>query len=206
MQDATPQGEPRLQRLNPGPETTMGFVDPCIVFLETTLIRETPLVSACWARSSREVHEPGKQVRLELRNVLVFESRRHGLGWQTLHRREKLLILKHGLSEATPGNSYFSRLFQSSPPPVFQWAIRYLDHETDAALRKQLNVSLSPNSRHPSVVKQVFELAKLDWPSIAQIIAFEEKLERRRSRKPQPSLLRRFISSVFKKKLKHVTA
>ena len=70
------------------------------------------------------------------------------------------------------------------------------DRETDAALRTQLNVSLSPNSRRPTVAKQVFELPQLDWPSIAEIIASEEKLERRRSRKPQPSILRRFISST----------
>jgi hypothetical protein len=205
MQDATPQGEPRLQCPPSGPETTTGFVDPCIVFLETTLAGETPLVVACWARSSREVRDPGRHVRLELRNALVFESRRHGSAWVTTRKREKSLTLKHGVGDATPGSSYFSTM-QSSPPPIFQWAIRYLDFETDAALRKQSNVSLSPNSRHPSMTKQIFNLAQLDWPSIAQIIAFEEKLERRRSKKPQPSLLRRFISSVFKKKPKLANA
>ncbi len=180
---------------------TTGFVDPCIVFLETTLAGEIPLVAACWARSSREVREPGKQVRLELTDVLVFEGRRFRTGWSTARRRAKSLTLKHGLADAIPGCSYFS-FHQTSPPPVFQWAVRYLDRETDATLKKQSNISLSPNSRLSSMTKQVFELAQLDWPSIAELIASEEKLEHRRTRKPKPSLLRRLISSVFKKKPK----
>jgi hypothetical protein len=201
MKDVEPQGEPRLQDLHPGPVTTTGFVYPCIVFLEATLLGVSPLVAACWAGSSREVREPGKQVRLELTNVLVFESYRLGSAWVTTLRIQRSLILKHGLKDDMPCGFYFSTT-PSSSPPVCRWAVRYLDRETDAKLRKQWNVSLSPNSRRPSMVKQIFKLAQPDWPSIAKIIAYQNKLERRRSRKTQPSLLRRFISSVFKKKPK----
>jgi hypothetical protein len=36
MQSDTPKGEPQLQSLNPLPEVATGYVDPCIVYLETT--------------------------------------------------------------------------------------------------------------------------------------------------------------------------
>jgi hypothetical protein len=203
MQSDTPQGDPRLQRIDPEPIVATGFADPCIVYLETTLPGEIPLLVACWARSSREVHEPGKPVRLELEDVRVFNCSRHskrghkGL-WITTTRSANSLVLKHGTADRTPDCSYFST-FQSATPHVFQWAIRYLDQETDLSLIRDFNSTLSPNSLRTPVTKRVFEMAKLDWPSIAEVIATAEKVKRRRPVATRHTLVN-LLSSVFKKK------
>jgi hypothetical protein len=202
----TPQGSPRFQPINPGPKIATGYVDPCIVYLETTLRREVPLVAACWAAFSREVRELGKPEYLELNNVVVFKAKPHrrmdGTSyWLVTERREKSLTLKHGTTGRSASLSYFSP-FQSTPPPVFQWAIRHLDEATDASLRKSLEIPLSPNSRQPSVARKLFELAKLDWPSIQEIVASLEKQEARRVRPRKSSFVDRLVSSVFRKKSK----
>jgi hypothetical protein len=210
MQSDTPQGDPRLQRTNPVPKIATGFVDPCIVYLETTLPGEIPLVAACWAASSHEVREPGKPVRLELENVTVFRCNSYRRingksGWLVTTRVEDSLTLKHGTGDRLPGCSYFSAL-GTNPPPVFQWSIRPLDQETDASLRKDFASISSSKWRQSPVTKRVFELAKLDWPSIDEIIASIEKQEARRPVPRGPSFVSRLLSSVFKKKQKPVTA
>jgi len=209
MQSDPPQGEPRLQRTNPGPEIAAGYVDPCIVYLETTLPGEIPLVAACWAAASREVREPGKPVRLELENVTVFRcnSYRRISGksdWLITIRSEESLTLKHGTDDHLPGCSYFSAL-GTNPPPVFQWAIRPLDQKTNASLRKEFSSISSSKWRQSPVIKRVFQLAKLDWPSIDEIIASIENQHTRRAATHGPSLISRLVS-VFKKKPKPVAA
>ena len=208
MTSDTPQGDPRLQRISPGPQVATGYVDPCIVYLETTLPGEIPLVVACWARSSMEIQEPGHPVRMELRDVVVFQGKRQPRlygreGWVLSARRETSIILKHRLGDGMPDFPHFSSL-KLNTAPVFQWAIRFLDRETDDLLQAKCDSSLSPNSRHVPITQQVFELAKLDWPSIVEIIEFSKEKKTPRSRRP--SFVRRLVSAVFAKKPRHAPA
>lgn len=206
MQDDTPQGDPRLQPIQPGPEVATGYVDPCIVYLETSLPGEIPLVAACWARSSREIREPGKSVRLELSDTIVFEYRRHRFGWLAVTKRAKSLTLKHGLTDRLPACSFFHHR-PGALPPVFQWAVRYINAETDTSLRRQFQACYSPNSRKEAVARRIFELSRLDWPSIAEILEVKGKPQRiKHSKQGHPTLMRRLISSLFKKKSKPIAA
>lgn len=213
MTSDTPQGDPRLQRTSPGPQVAAGYVDPCIVYLETTLPGEIPLVVACWARSSREIRNPGQGVQMELQDVVAFhgEWRRHPVGkhhWLVTTRKVGSLTLKHGTKNRAANSSYLSP-FQSDPPPVCQWAVRYLDPKTDASLRSQFGQLtnlrwLKPLqihaelSKRKALSKRVFELSRLDWPSIAEIIATLEPPRRTK----RPSLVYRLVSAVFRKKTK----
>lgn len=204
MQSDPPQGDPRLQPTHPGQNIATGYVDPCIVFLETSLPGEIPFVTACWAASSHETREPGQPLRLELENVTLFKCtsyrRTWGThGWFVSVATVESLTLKHGTDDRLPGCSYFSNL-STNPLPVFQWAIRPLDRETDAALRKEFFSISSSKWRHSPVIKKVFLLGRLDWPSIEEIIASVERQGTRRTAPRRPSLVGRLLSSVFKKR------
>jgi hypothetical protein len=228
MQSDPPQGDPRLQRIYPGPQVTTGYVDPCIVYLETTLPGEIPLLVACWASSSHEIKNVGSKTYWALKNVVVLECRfdrpsyKLAPGWTFSIHREESLVLRHGIPDRkfVRSSSYFSGWFEFAPVPVFQWAIRFLDRETDSALRNNAGIReiLGTNNPYKNVprsgLRQAFrenqaykklitfkllQQSKLDWPSIAEVLAFLEPVPLP-LRERHPSLIHRLISSVFKKK------
>jgi hypothetical protein len=226
MQSDPPQGNPRLQKIDSSPQVTTGYVDPCIVYLETTLPGEIPLLVACWASSSQEIKNVGTKPHRELKNVVVLEcyfdptSHQPAPRWTFSIHREESLVLRQGIPDHkfVRSSSHFSGRFEFAPVPVYQWAIRFLDRETDSALRNNAGVSeiLGTNNPYKNVprsgLRQAFQKnqaykkritlkllrqSKLDWISIADVLASFEppKLRPRR-----PSLVRRLLSSVFKKK------
>jgi hypothetical protein len=207
MTSDTPQGDPRLQRTSPGPQVATGYVDPCIVYLETTLPGEIPLVVACWGKSSQEIREPDGKLHWELENVLVVKCLyRHGyfngkLGWRfTTHHKDRVILKNLAATDRTIVFSDYTGIFEDIPPAIFQRAIRFLDRETDALLRKKLPGQLNnPNALACELLQQ----SKLDWPSISGALAsFALSAPRPR----RPSVLRSLIASVFAKKPKPAPA
>jgi hypothetical protein len=221
MQSDPPQGDPRLQRIDPGAPVATGYVDPCIVFLETTLPGEIPLLAACWASSSREIRDPDGKTHWELKHVVVLECRydrlsfKRDLRWTFAMQKEECLILRHGVPDKKfLGSSYFSTHSEFAPPPIFQWTIRFLDQVSDAELRKNASIRKLLATNHPydhvpmqavakahkirqaqikSLGQKLFRKSKLDWPSIAEILA---SLEPRQVSSNRPSLVRRLIQLV----------
>jgi hypothetical protein len=208
MQSDPPQGDPRLQRINPEPTVATGYVDPCIVYLETTAPGEVPLLGIGWASSSQVIRKSDGRSHLELRDVRMVKGlyekplSLRNAKWSFSTRDADHLILNHEKNDALSiEHSFFTCRFKGSSVLIPQWKIRYLTPEFAASLRRIL---LTEGSSHPNWVAQVLlEQAKLDWPSIAEALAsLKPKVPTRRRR----SLVRRLFSSIFKKKPQPVHA
>lgn len=200
MQSDTPQGDPQLQRTNPGPKIATGYVDPCIVYLETTAPGEIPLLGIGWATSSREVRDTGGGLHWELSDVGlvkgIYEKPSHfqKTKWNFSIRNADHLILKHVRDNALSiDHPFFTCRFKSSDVLIPQWKFRFLSPQVAASLQK----TLSEGSSHPDWIARILlEQLKLDWPSIADALASLQPLKPRPFR---PSFARRLISSLFKK-------
>jgi hypothetical protein len=189
MQSDTPQGDPRLQRTIPGPPGAVGIVDPCIVFLEATLPGEIPLLVTCVARSSQEFKLPGEKSRCELSGVLILQNNAFAANatrqlWRIHSRREKTVYLVTSASGKHAKCSYLSEGFADAPAPAFRWSIRFLDPRTYQALLRFKDMTC--------LARFIYLDSNLDWQSARDFIA----ATRNRSRQP---LIRRFLSSIFKK-------
>jgi hypothetical protein len=211
-----PKGDPRLQKVNPGPRVAIGQVDSCIVYLETTLPGEIPLLAACWASSSQEIRTVGSPSTLELTNVVIIGCRGRRtfsgkFGWNFISGREQHLVLKYHDTgcPSIVGFPLWSSLEQTHRLN-FQWAIRFIDHETNASLR-----TTEASGKVHALAKHILKCPGPDWVSITDALAYlaylEPALTHLKPEKTKPakipaksvrskSLLRRFISSVFKKK------
>jgi len=207
MQSDPPQGDPRLQPTDPGPRVAAGYVDPCIVYFETTAPGEIPLLGIGWATSSREVREANGTSHWELSDVGLVKclcekrSRLQKAKWKFLIRNADQFILKHSGSNALSiDHPFFTCRFDSSNVLIQQWKFQFLSPQVFDSLQKKLtDKSSSPNS----IAKIFLEQSKLDWPSIADALASLQPLKPVRSR---PSFFRRLLSSLFKKKPKPVHA
>jgi len=201
MQSDTPQGDPRLKRTNPGPKVATGYVDPCIVYLETTAPGEIPLLGIGWASSSREVKETADGSYWELTDVGlvkgIYEKRANSQEskWHFSIRNTDQLILKHESGDKLSiDQPFFTCRFKSSNVLIRQWKIQFLSPQTLDSLQK----ILTEKSNHPdSIARILLERSKLDWPSIAEALLSLQPIKPRPYR---PSFVRRLISSVFKKK------
>jgi len=209
MQSDTPQGDPRLQRTNPSPNVATGYVDPCIVFLETTAPGEIPLLGIGWATSSREVREANGTSHWELNDVGLVKglceksSRLQKARWKFLIRNADHFILKHdGKDAQSIDHPFFTCRFKSSSVLIRQWKFQFLSPQEFDSLQKML----TDKSSHPDSIARIFlEQSRLDWPSVADALASLQPVKPLPYR--PPSLVRRLLSSVFKKKKpKPVTA
>ena len=141
MQDATPQGEPRRQKADHHPRVTTGFVDPCIISMETTLPGEIAMLVQFWAAGSREIRGPGALLHWELNDVVVFKSFLHRKKfhlineWSFKMHRERSLSLPCPKARSTRLCD-LSALFDHVPEQIYQWHIRYLDVAVEARLRQ----------------------------------------------------------------------
>jgi hypothetical protein len=202
MQSGPPQGDPRLQRIEPGPEIAVGIVDPCIVFLEATLPGEIPLLAACWARSCREVRSVEGNTCLILRRVLVIQNQsqtrveRRRL-WEFGQRKEKaVFLLSGGKDGALVKCDYKVATFATAPSPIFRWHIRYLSAEVDQALESTVTkFGKNPNDTAGLLLRR----ADMDWPSVNDAMSSIRRHEKRQ-RRSRSSIVRRLISSIFRKK------
>jgi hypothetical protein len=207
MQSDTPQGDPRLQRTNPGPKVATGYVDPCIVYLETTAPGEIPLLGIGWATSSREVRDAGGGLHWELNDVGLVKglyekpSRFQKAKWNFSIRNTDHFILKHGRGNALSiDHPFFSGRFKSSNVLIPQWKFQFLSPQTVDSLQK----ILTERSSHPdSIARILLEQSKLDWTSVADALASLQPLKPLPRR---PSFVLRLISSVFKKKKQKAVA
>jgi hypothetical protein len=208
MQSDTPQGDPRLQRTNPGPVVAVRIIDPCIVFLEATLPGEIPLLAACWARSCREWRSAEGHTCLALGHVVVVQNQtskgieRRNL-WKFGRRNEKaVFLISGGKNGAFVKCDFKATTFKTAPDPVFQWHIRFLSgKEHDALERTVRKFSRDPNE----VAGVILRRANVDWPSITDAMSALRRYEKNQRRR-KSSLVRRIISSVFRKKPKLVAA
>ena len=207
MQSGTPQGDPRLQKTNLGPEIAIGCMDPCIISMETTLPGEIPMLVHLWAASCREVRPPGGLPSWELTDVVIlkcFYRERHLLRileWGFRIQREKSIIVAHPGTAASTRFSDFSSLFDHIPARIYQWHIRYLDCATDRVLRQAA-------TWHPDRPERLAPIllthSGVDWPSVTQAASAAAGANvaaaGRRARTSRQSVIRRLLSSVFKKK------
>ncbi len=209
MQSDPPQGDPRLQRINPGPEIATGFVDPCLVYLETTAPEEVPLLGIGWATSSREVRAADGSSHLKLSDVGLVKGhyakpfRYQVARWNFSTRNADELVLKHEKNGALSiDHAFFTCRFKGSKVLIPQWKIQYLTPEMVTSLRRIL---LTEGSEDPNWIAQILlERSHLEWPSVIEALdALKPKAKHSRRR---PSLVRRLISSVFKKKPQTVHA
>ena len=86
----------------------------------------------------------------------------------------------------------------------FQGWLKFIDAETDAALHKLNTGGSSGNSS--LYAQKVLSLATVKWPSLVNALASFKPMPVRPRRVPAQSLVRRLISSLFKKKQKPVAA
>jgi hypothetical protein len=213
MQSDTPQSDPRLQRTNPGPKVAAGYIDPCIVYLETTLPGEIPVLYICWAQSSVNLQKPGGKSLLRLDGVVVQKWRpiKSSYGWLmhgkkpawnfVTYRDESLLLTSQGSTFSVQTSERLLFVNDDTSPLIFQGSIRFIDQKTEASLRKLLG-----NLNALDILaRKILECAQVDWQSISDALASlnRMKVPKARNRK---SLFRRLISSVFRKKQKPVAA
>jgi hypothetical protein len=216
MQSDTPQGDPRLQRIYPGPEIATGFIDPCIVYLETTLAGEIPLLAACWAGSSREICEPGSRPYLELQDVVVIQNQSDKrIGSESLWKfdirlAKTVLVSRTDRGRGTALCPYVTENFAIHQMSPFRCVVRQLDRQTHDSLRR---IMWNPSRNSVSIVQAILESATVEWFSIANALASPKALAAtvpietvaiERARNPQSdwipdSLIRRLLSSIFKK-------
>jgi len=200
MRDADPQTEPRLEKANSGPKVATGHVDPCLVFLETTLPGEIPLLGVCWAAWSRQSCKPGESTCLTIDNVRVFKFERTMLpdpakaarlkGQPSWHFHDylhvSLLLTSQGDAfsvQTLTGDPFLSHL-QSPPPLAFKGSIRFLDRKTENHLRTCLAEESSA-----SLAKDLLRLAEVHWPSIAEALASLERTEPAQDRSDRASII-----------------
>lgn len=213
MRDSSPKSQPQLKPEIPSPQVETAFVDPCIVYLETTLPGEIPLLYVCWAGSSREVQKPGFRTNLRLTNVRSFRWQPMQLGKRWVHREGKLkwlftLTYLEELRVSSAGEKFLikpepSRDLSDSPLE-FKGAIRFISQETDRALQR-----IEVTTHWNMLSDKLLAYADLDWLSIADT---RTSLPHRQKSVPAPqqaapkrarkSLLRQIFSSVFKRKNK----
>jgi hypothetical protein len=205
----TPQGDPRLQRINPGPKIATGYVDPCIVYLETTLpgASEAPLLIAALAQSSKEIRPIGGDSFLEMDEVVLFEwdPGVKGLWLFTPYVGIKGRLASRGnhfsftadFLKPFPGYSKKSFLSQNKITR-FAGKVKYL---SEVEMQFFTNLFPVPFEVKSQVVfaKKLLEESQLDWPSIAEALTITSRMNQPGARK-RKSLFRRLVSSVFKKK------
>jgi hypothetical protein len=224
MQSDTPQGDPRLQRAKSGPRVATAYLDPCLVYVETTFSDQRPMVMVCFAAASREIVEPGSDPKLELEDVLVIRCKPHyypdvkGCTFEVVE--EKLLSLQNGALVGLPPVYYLPPKLSRRPFPVLKQYIRYLDRGTATILRERFESARSPNFPLVELAKRLVVFGKLNWPSVRQTISYKDELELSRVRPPlsrrpvssmvtnrrRPSLLRLLVSSLSRKKTKPIPA
>lgn len=211
MQSDSPESDPKLQRVNPGPKIATGYVDPCIVYLEATEKGEIPVLFAWWARSSSEIREMGATTHIKLDKVTVLKCKPIPSirGWIMQDGNTQWNFTRHDITGEMHLTQDDSGWRLKGVPFVgnaygFQGSLKFIDAESDAYLHK-LNTSGSSRSSF-LYAEKVLSLAPVKWPSLVNAMA-SFKL-RPISPRPVPaqSLFRRLISSVFKKNQKPVTA
>ncbi len=211
MQSDTPQGDPRLQRINPEPEIATGFVDPCIVYIETSF-GGLPLLIVCFAASSYENGEPGQPYRLELRDALVLRCEPNYDGSKGCHfvltKAETLIMDSKYLSGLAPcRHSAFNALYWRQVA-ILRQSIRPIDRSTAANLKRRFESAHSPNFPLPELAIEMVKFGKIRWRSVLELVYNENDESKNISttshsstrRRRRPSLVRRLLSSVFKKK------
>ena len=213
MQSDLPQGDPRLQRINPGPEVATGYVDPCIVYLETTIPREIPVLAALFAPSSREVRGTDGQMSLFLDEVVMVHWIPTKNFWLPIPSfalrcsiifQGKRLIIDEGKFVNMPGYSTegFAKLIDKKT--AFAGAVKALSQEE---ARSFIGLLPLPDDAWTHIVfaKKALGYSNLDSPSVTDALRFMKRANRTKTSK-RPSLVRRLISSVFKKKPQPVHA
>jgi len=208
MQSDSPESDPRLQRTNPGPKVTTGFVDPCIVYLEATLPGEIPVLYTCWAHSSHEIRKGGFKTHLNLTDVVTIKWRpvKTKSGWKQLRgkamwsfgisRHKSLLVASR--DRATFVRCSEMRVFadESGNPLTFDGAIRFIDSNVVASLERSTDNLGSANE----LARKLLNWAPVDWPSISDALASLEPSQTTKLKtSKRKSLIQRFVSSVFKK-------
>ena len=196
-----------MRRTNPGATVATGYVDPCIVYLETTAPGEVPLLGACWSASSREVRDAAGKSHWELKEVVLTRGvclpgiRSRKARWIFTTQWSELLILKHDEKDALLTDSpFFVYRFASPIISVRQWSFRFLDRRIDSSMRE--TVAMRPGQSN-MIAKMLLEQSKLKWPSISEGLA---SLQPPQPRPRRPSFMRRFLSSVLGKKKQPVQA
>ena len=196
MQGDTPQGDPRLQKINPGSVVAIGLVDPCIVFLEI------PLLAACFARSSCEVRDVVGNSCLALERVLAIQNQSldhidHRRLWEFgMQKEQAVFLICGGKDGAFAKCDYKASTFKSAPGPVFKWHVRFLNGKEAAAIQRTIKKF---EKDFNEVAGIILRRADVDWPSIADAISAIRRHEKKQRRRKH-SLVRRVISTIFKKK------
>jgi len=209
MQSDSHESDPRLQRVNPGSKITTGFVDPCLVYLETTLPGETPFLIALRAESTHEILHADGTTHLELNNLVLFKWASFKVFWlPTPYEAANAVLHSHGTAfsieissfKPFPGNSNRNILPISSGKILFTGSIQYLDQTTYISLGNP-----NPLDVRSQLVfaRKLLENAQVDWQSISDALTGLKRMETSRNRMRKP-LLRRLISSLFKKKSKPI--
>jgi hypothetical protein len=211
MQDDTAQGDPRLQPIKPGPRVAAGYVDPCIVSVETTLPGEIPMLAQFWAASSREVHAPGTPLHWELTDVVIFKSVLHRKkratfndDWRfTMHREPSTKL--PSFQPRRTRLCDLSAVFDHVPERIHQWHVRHLEASVESRLRQSLTRHAGEPDRFAPLL---LRCTGVNWPSVRDAAdAACKRLARpawARISRRRPSLARRVLSA-FKKQLKLAT-
>jgi len=215
MQSDSPESDPRLQKTNPGPKVTTGFVDPCIVYLEATLPGEIPVLFACWARSSSEIRDKDGTTHLKLGQVTIVKGTpvRSLQGWvmedgktdwnfdisqfiRELHfvRNDSGWVLK-----GVPDHVYF----QFELLYGYQGFLKFIDAGTDLRLK---HLSNHRQKSMTALVKIILKHGPAEWPTLANARASFKPVKAKAKGVPFRLKLGHLLYSMFKKKAKPVAA
>jgi hypothetical protein len=214
MQNDSPESDPRLQKTITGPFVATGFVDPCLVYLETTLPGDVSVLYACLALSSSEVKNPGCQSHLKLDDVAILKWRTKRIR-SGLRPKKKRLEVKVSLSQKNDllllsnGEKFIPKISSGKPlmgnegeSATFQGSIRFIDSTTAEAFQKLWSNSAQWDIFAEKILKQ----ADVAWPSIADALASLKRKPLRAKPVPFRRKLGHLIYSMFKKKPKPVAA
>jgi hypothetical protein len=209
MQGDSPEADPRLEKANFGPKVATGFVDPCLVFLETTLPGEVPLLLALFAYSSKEARPDGGGTRLEFSECVVFKwTGYHKGGWLPMSYSALDCILQsHGtdflfdtrFSRIHPSNSDRDLLPPSAEKLIFTGAIKFLDEKECESLLSFIPVPFDIKSQ-VILAEMILERAEVEWQSIADALTLLKQMKANMDRPRRKSIVRRVLSFLFKKK------
>lgn len=212
MPNELPQGQPRKQKADPGSKVATGHVDPCAVYLETTLPGEIPVLITCWAGSSFQVRSTSGKTHLALHDVIThvwhpFKVSGSFLNspWKWTYNRsrdnERLLLdcsgkfFKVWNRRGTPA---LHSLLKGNP---LTGAIQYLEQDIDASLR--LGSGKNTSFHQDQLAAQILDLAPVSWQSIVDIKAGLASQTPARKDRPdigRPTLVRRLVESILKRK------